>query len=257
MRCEHPCEGKFGLGEVLQSFTWRDLRRPRAGLYSWPVAPPLSFPRIGDPDRKASPPWTASVCRVAMSVLMVESTGATMPFDIEPYGGNAAVGRVRIFLRDRVDRSEAMAISQSCRRFGGRCRIFYLDLADMGEISREILAWLGSYLRWGRETGVSVRIVNAAAHHLSSLRVAGISECGTAALGERLCTVSGADDAWLPAADAETCNAAAQRVLGCATEEHGPVLRADTEEVTDTSSLRCRGITSRRSRARRRGGRPC
>jgi hypothetical protein len=206
-----------------------------------------------------------------------------MPFDIEPYGGNAAVGRVRIFLRDRVDRSEAMAISQSCRRFGGRCRIFYLDLADMGEISREILAWLGSYLRWGRETGVSVRIVNAAAHHLSSLRVAGISECGTAALGERLCAVSGADDAWLPAADAETRNAAAQRGLCCATEEYGPVLRADSGrrpdrvwrgseaplasqellhdhhpvELADTSSLRCRGITSRRSPARRRGGRPC
>lgn len=191
------------------------------------------------------------MCRVAMSVLMVESTGAPMPFDIEPYGGNAAVGRVRICLRDRVDRSEAMAISQSCRRFGGRCRIFYLDLADMGEISREILAWLGSYLRWGRETGVSVRIVNAAAHHLSSLRVAGISECGTAGYAERLCDVTGADDAWMPAADAETSSAAAHPGAAAAAgaqrtaEQCGRAVAPACRKAVTRRPVRARGSAAR------------
>lgn len=125
-----------------------------------------------------------------------------MPFEIEPYRDNAAVGRVRICLKDNIDCSEAAAISQLCLHLTGRCRIFYLDLADMGEVSREMVACLCSYLRWGRETGVSVRIVNAAAHHLSALGTAGISEFGTAAAGERPCAGTDIDETRQSAADA-------------------------------------------------------
>jgi ABC-type transporter Mla MlaB component len=121
---------------------------------------------------------------VFVAVITFNEGGASMPFEIERFGGNGRVNGCRVRLRGRFCFKEGLAIWRLCHPHAFRCQLYYVDLAEVTELPEDAVAWLSMFLRWAEEAGVSVRLVNAGPQLAEWLGAVGITEHGTAAGGD-------------------------------------------------------------------------
>src|SRR3990172_1689586 len=103
-----------------------------------------------------------------------------MTYNIELFGEEGGVRIVRVHLRGNFSFKDGSAVWETCRPEQLRCQVYYLDLAQVTGLQENGIAWLRLFLRWARESGCSVRIVNAPLMLRSQLARAGISVSGTA-----------------------------------------------------------------------------